>query len=187
MLSSKTTAEWKKGHGIQKHYWGHYSEVYLLDVNPFKKKKFLFSSFLTQYHSTLPNMHFCPLGQWHDCMGEPASSVWGAQLCSHCSEYQRRKTWGKIPTLLRRLSAFPAGATHTTPVCSQWWCSNLTDWAQGSVCLKPLTYFYSLCRSQKLYWVIAELTLHVCSTLGGIFWEKYRREKVSFFRFFERL
>ncbi len=72
----------------------------------------------------------------------------------------------KIPTPLRRLSAIPAGPTHTTPASSQWWCSNLTDWAQGFVCLKPLTYFYSHCRSQSLYCVIAELMLHVYSKTG---------------------
>lgn len=47
--------------------------------------------------------------------------------------------------------------THTTSAQSQWWCSNLTDWAQRFVCLKPLTYFYSHCRSQSLYGMIAEL------------------------------
>lgn len=47
--------------------------------------------------------------------------------------------------------------THTTSGRSQWWCSNLTDWAQRFVCLKPLTYFYSHCRSQSLYGMIAEL------------------------------
>lgn len=72
----------------------------------------------------------------------------------------------KIPIPPRRLSAIPAGPTHTTPACSQWWGSNLTDWAQGFVCLKPLTYFYSHCRSQRLYCVIAELMLHVCSKTG---------------------
>lgn len=45
----------------------------------------------------------------------------------------------------------------------QWWCSNLTDWAQRFVCLKPLTYFYSHCRSQSLYGMIAELMLLVYS------------------------
>lgn len=47
--------------------------------------------------------------------------------------------------------------TRTTSARSQWWCSNLTDWAQRFVCLKPLTYFYSHCRSQSLYGMIAEL------------------------------
>lgn len=46
---------------------------------------------------------------------------------------------------------------------NQWWCSNLTDWAQRFVCLKPLTYFYSHCRSLSLYGMIAELMLLVYS------------------------
>lgn len=50
---------------------------------------------------------------------------------------------------------------HTTSAQSQWWCSNLTDWAQAFVCLKPLTYFYSHCPSQGFYRVISELMQQV--------------------------
>lgn len=66
-------------------------------------------------------------------------------------------------TPLRSPSTIPTGPTHTTPACSQWCRTNLTEWEQGFVCLKPLTYFYSHCRSQSLYCVIAELTLRVYS------------------------
>lgn len=103
-----------------------------------------------------------------DSMWEKAPLVLGlssSQLRSHGSKCRRRKK-KKITIPLRRLSAVPAGPTHTTPACSQWCCSNLTDWAQGFVCLKPLTYFYSHCRSQSLYYVIAELMLHIYSKTG---------------------
>lgn len=137
----------------------HYSWS-LLDIKP---------SLISQIHSQLPSKHLFPRGRWDDGMWEKAPSVWrlsGSQLHSHGSKCRRRKNTKKIPAPLRRLSAIPAGTTHTTPACSQWWCSNLTDWAQGFVCLKPLTYFYSHCRSQSLYCVIAELMLHVYSKTG---------------------
>lgn len=71
------------------------------------------------------------------------------------------KTWveeageGPIPLKAVCNSSWP-NPTPPQPG-NQWWCSNLTDWAQRFVCLKPLTYFYSHCRSQSLYGMIAEL------------------------------
>lgn len=73
---------------------------------------------------------------------------------------QKNQTTKKTP--LRSPSTIPTGPTHTTPACSQWCRTNLTEWEQGFVCLKPLTYFYSHCRSQSLYCVIAELMLRAC-------------------------
>lgn len=79
----------------------------------------------------------------------------------------------KNTTPLGRRSAIPAVPTHTTPACSQWWRSNLTDWAQGFVSLKPLTYFYSHCRSPFLHCKIAELNAALFGPWpGGIVWKK---------------
>lgn len=105
----------------------------------------------------------------------PPSESSTAQLRSHASKCKRRRRRNKTAPL-RRPSAIPAGSSHTTPACSQWWCSNLTEWAQGFVCLKPLTYFYNHCRSQSLYCVIAELMLRVYSkTERNCLVERYLR------------
>lgn len=81
-------------------------------------------------------------------------------------EREKKRNWKKIPIPSRRLSAIPAGLPTLPQAWDQWWCSNLTDWAQGFVCLKPLTYFYSHCRSRSLYGVIAELMQHIYSNTG---------------------
>lgn len=127
-------------------------------------------SFFNQVCSQLLSRHFSPRGQRHDGMWEKAPLVQGlssSQLHSHGSKCRRRKKKRKKdPNSTKEAVCNSSWPTHTTSAWSQWWCSNLTDWAQGLVCLKPLTYFYSHCRSQSLYSVIAELMQHVYSKTG---------------------
>lgn len=92
--------------------------------------------------------HFSPRGRWDDGMWEKTPSV-SFFLTVQSVEEEEDEEKKKVTIPLKRLSAIPAEPTHTMAACSQWWYSNLTDWAQGFVCLKPLTYFYSHCRSQS--------------------------------------
>ena len=85
---------------------------------------------------------------------------------------KKKKKKKKIPALLKRLSAIPAELPHTTPSCSQWRCPNLTEWAQGFVYLKPLTYFYSKCRNQSLYYMIVKLMPCIHSKTERTCWAK---------------
>lgn len=93
------------------------------------------------------------------------------QRSSHGLKCWKRKNKEKFPTAPQRLSAIPAGPTHTT-LTQQPMMALQFNWLGTRLCLFKTTYFYSHRRSRSPYCLIAELMLHVYSKTKELFDKK---------------
>lgn len=115
-------------------------------------------------HSPLPDKHDCPRGQRMTTCGKKAVQSWW--FSSSILTVQGVKV-GKIPVLLWGVGL--RGCSN------QSHSSNSTDWAQGCVCFKPLTYFYRSCSEQSLTGRTFEPMLLMCSKTKRKYLENKKR------------